>query len=147
MVKAKKLNEELISELMSGDKVVCRKGVTFYGEKCFLKGGVYGVHTVRDDNKLIVYDELGEMFTINGTRDYSKHFLIYDGEAEDLVVGDKILLTTKIKGQYSDRFKKGKVYKVKHVNVLDEYIVKTEQGRLFALNGTEDLTEYFVKVK
>lgn len=147
MVKAKKLNEELIAGLETGDKVVCRKKVTYFGEKCFRKGGVYTVNSVRYDNKLIVYDESGEWFTVNGIKDFSKHFLIYDGEAEELETGDKIILTKKIKGQYSDRFKKGKVYKVKHVNSLEEYVVKTEQGNLFALNGTEDLTGYFVKVK
>lgn len=147
MVKAKKLNEELIAGLETGDKLVCRKKVTYFGEKCFRKGGVYTVNSVQYDNMLIVYDELGEMFTINGTRDYSKHFLIYDGRAKDLEKGDKIFLTSKIKGQYSDRFTKGKVYEVYRVNSLGEAVVWNDKGNLFALNGEEDLSEYFVKVK
>lgn len=147
MAKAIKLNEELIAGLEAGDKLVCRKKVVFYGEKCFRKGGLYSVHTVQDGNKLIVYDELGEMFTINGTRDYSKHFLIYDGEAEDLEKGDKIFLTMKIKGQYSDRFTKGKVYEVYRVNSIGEAVVWNDSGNLFALNGEENLSKHFVKVK
>jgi len=147
MVKATKLNKELIAGLEAGDKLVCRKKIVYFGDKCFRKGGVYNVSTVRDDNTVVVYDEMDERFTVNGIMDYSKHFYVYEGKAEDLKTGDKIVLTSKIVGQFSNRFKKGKVYEVYNVNSLGEYIVKTEQGGLIALNGIDDLTGYFVKVK
>ena len=146
MVKATKLNEELIAGLEAGDKLVCRKKVTYFGEKCFRKGGLYSIHTVREDNMIIVIDELGEKFAINGTRDYSNLFLIYDGEAEDFKKGDKVVPTSKVKGKFKHHFKKGKVYEVDYVNLCGEALVKSDIG-VIALNGTKDLSKYFVKVK
>lgn len=141
----KKLNKDTASRLAYGDSIVCRKKVVYFGEVCFKKGGVYRVIHASDD-RLIVEDELGDKFNVNGIIDYTKHFYRVSHHQIDIAQGDYLVNTKKLKGKYRDRFKKGKVYKVKDINSSGSPIVVTETGSEFSIVGKKDFTGHFIKV-
>lgn len=141
----KKLNKDTASRLAYGDSIVCRKKVVYFGEVCFKKGGVYRVIHASDD-RLIVEDELGERFNVNGIIDYTKHFYRVSKHQNDVEQGDYLVNIKKLKGKFKDRFKNGKVYKVTDIDSSGSPTVITETGSKFSIAGRKDFTGHFVKV-
>lgn len=141
----KKLNRERASKLAYGDFIACRKKIEYYGDVCFKKGGVYKV-LQSDVDKLIVEDELGEQFNVNGLIDYTKYFYRVSKNQTKFSEGDFLLNIKKIKGIHKGRFKKGKPYKVIAVDLEGKPYVITEKGTRFKVTGTKDFSNHFVKV-